>query len=187
MENANENAASASGGGASLTALISECEDYIKTEEFTKELSDKILQMFVEERTRAKSEQQQQQRDSDEDAYERISLVNERQAKLLAERAAITLSKEAFNRDKISLAHLDVHPNDDSTNPAEKEEKCESRERQPNTRKARMERILERVSSESRAQLSFKDVAGIAGRDSMYENVDAGYETTEHKASLRMR
>ena len=69
----------------------------------------------------------------------------------------------------------------------ENEEKCESRERQPNTRKARMERILERVSSESRAQLSFKDVAGIAGRDSMYENVDAGYETTEHKASLRMR
>ena len=46
-----------------------------------------------------------------------------------------------------------------------------------------MERILERVSSESRAQLSFKDVAGLAGRDSMYENVDAGYETTDHKAS----
>ena len=79
------------------------------------------------------------------------------------------------------------HANDDSTNQGENEEKCESRERQPNTRKARMERILERVSSESRAQLSFKDVAGIAGRDSMYENVDAGYETTEHKASLRMR
>ena len=46
-------AAAAAGGAAakerptsaSLTALISECEDYIKTEEFTRELSDKILQV----------------------------------------------------------------------------------------------------------------------------------------------
>ena len=191
-EAANESApraAATASSGASLTALISECEDYIKTEEFTKELSDKILQMFVEER--AKSEQH---RDSDEDAYERISLVNEWQVKLLAEKAAVTLSKEAFKKDNISLGHPDVRPNDDSTTPcpptlppANKEEKSEPGERQPNTRKARMEKILERVSSESRAQLSFKDVVGIAGRDSMYENVDAGYETTDHKASSEIR
>ena len=43
-ESATAAAASFSSGGASLTALISECEDYIKTEEFTRELSDKILQ-----------------------------------------------------------------------------------------------------------------------------------------------
>ena len=131
--------------------------------------------MFVEER--AKNEQRE------EDVYERISLVNERQAKMLAERAAVTLSKETtVGSDKVSLGPPGVHPNVDSNAPcpstAEKEAKSS-----PKTRKARMERILERVSSESRAQLSFKDVAGIAGRDSMYENVDAGYETTEQKAS----
>ena len=57
-----------------------------------------------------------------------------------------------------------------------------SAEKPANARKARMERILERVSSESRAAppppLSFREAVG---RDSMYENVDAGYETTEHK------
>lgn len=36
----------------SIASLISECEDYVKTEEFTKELSDKILQMFIEERAK---------------------------------------------------------------------------------------------------------------------------------------
>ena len=82
---------------------------------------------------------------------------------------------------------MHAQPYDSSVAACPPEEKHESRERQPSTRPARMERILERVSSESRAQLSFKDVAGIAGRDSMYENVDAGYETTEHKASLKMR
>ena len=34
----------------SIAALISECEDYVKTEEFTKELSSHILQMFLDER-----------------------------------------------------------------------------------------------------------------------------------------
>ena len=130
--------------------------------------------MFVEER--AKNEQRE------EDAYERISLVNERQAKMLAERAAVTLSKEAVSSDKVSLGPPEVHPNIDSNAPCPSTPEKEAKS-SPKTRKARMERILERVSSESRAQLSFKDVAGIAGRDSMYENVDAGYETTEHKAS----
>ena len=33
-----------------IAALIQECEDYVKTEEFTKDLSSQILKMFMQER-----------------------------------------------------------------------------------------------------------------------------------------
>ena len=39
----------------SISQLISECESYVKTEEFTKELSSKILQMFRENENGQKS------------------------------------------------------------------------------------------------------------------------------------
>eukprot|EP00094_Tigriopus_californicus_P010750 TCALIF_10368-PA protein Name:"Protein of unknown function" AED:0.19 eAED:0.19 QI:145/1/0.66/1/1/0.66/3/0/759 len=42
----------------SITDLISECEDYVKTEEFTKDLSVKILEMFQNERNKFKNNEE---------------------------------------------------------------------------------------------------------------------------------
>ena len=36
--------------------MIRECEDYVKTEEFTKDLSSQILKMFMQERNSAISQ-----------------------------------------------------------------------------------------------------------------------------------
>ena len=35
-----------------IAALIQECEEYVKTEEFTKDLSSQILKMFMQERSK---------------------------------------------------------------------------------------------------------------------------------------
>ena len=46
-----------------ITSLIEECEEYVRTEEFTKDLSSEILKLFMNER----AQHVEQQHDDDED------------------------------------------------------------------------------------------------------------------------
>ena len=64
--------------------------------------------MFVEERAKNNSENEEGnfREECESNVYERIAAVDvsERQAKLLAERAAVTLSREAFNNQASAAA-----------------------------------------------------------------------------------
>ena len=50
--------------------MIKECEDYVKTEEFTKDLGSQILKMFMQERSTALSEELMKNSESRDSLYE---------------------------------------------------------------------------------------------------------------------
>ncbi len=111
--------------GTSLTDLIAECEDYVRTEQFTRELGDKILQMFLEEREAA-AKRPKTNDDQIDNIYEKISLVDEKEARRIAEKTAKTLT---------SISNSPTPP------PA----------KSPGSRSARMEKILEKTEGNFKA------------------------------------